>query len=129
MRPHSACLSLVYYWKQPNRFYDLAFYGEGLIMSTGTAREIVIIQRGLRNGATTEERVERWLAEIIVGRIVHDEPHVARALIVSLQADEYRQRHYPAKRVEREQAYQRALQFAEAAFGVNWSATHAPLVA
>jgi hypothetical protein len=98
-------------------------------MSVIIAKEIVVIRRDLRDGTATEERAERWLAELIVGCIPYDEPNVASARIFTLAVDDYRLRKYPAKRAERAQSYRQALRLADAAFGTNLQQVRTPLVA
>lgn len=88
-------------------------------MNARTAREIVVLTRTLRDGSITEERVERWLAELIVGCIPHEEPHVVRAKITPLPVDDYRTRSYPVEIGHKSQLYQHALALAYAAYGGN----------
>lgn len=98
-------------------------------MNSRTAREIVVLTRTLHDGSITEERVERWLAELIVGCIPHDEPHVARAKITVLPVDDYRIRSYPAKNSHQPQLAQRALALVQAAYGDNPLNVNLPRVA
>lgn len=98
-------------------------------MSSSSTREIVVLTRTLRDGSITEERVERWLAELIVGCIPHDEPHVARAKIAPLPIDEYRTRRYAVKNSPTSQLVQRALALVQAAYGSNPLNVNLPQVA
>ena len=86
-------------------------------MNTVTAREIVILVRELRDGAITEERLERWLAELVIGCIPREEPLVAKARIMPLPVDSYRQNKYPMKRSGA--AYRLALELARISGGLN----------
>ena len=88
-------------------------------MSRSTIQEIVVLTRTLRDGSITEERVERWLAELIIGCIPHEEPHVARARITPLPVDDYRTRSYPVENGHKPQLYQRALALAQVVYGDN----------
>ncbi len=98
-------------------------------MKRSTAQEIVVLTRTLRNGSITEERVERWLAELIVGCIPSDEPHVARASIAPLPVDDYRARSYPVKPGSQAHLQQRALALVQAAYGPNPLNVNVPRVA
>ncbi len=98
-------------------------------MSSSSTREIVVLTRTLRNGSITEERVERWLAELIMGCIPSDEPHVARARITPLPVDDYRARSYPARPGSQAHLYQRALALVQAAYGRNPLNVNVPPVA
>ena len=98
-------------------------------MDSRTAREIVVLTRTLRDGSITEERVERWLAELIVGCIPNDEPHVARAKIAPLPIEDYRARSYPAQPGSQALLHQRALALAQAAYGRNPLNVNVPRVA
>jgi hypothetical protein len=97
-------------------------------MNAVNARETVVLIRQLRDGATTEERLERWLAELVVSHIPHDEPDVAMAKSVTLPVDEYRQHHYPVK-FAATPAHQQALALAQVVFGSSLQNVSAPLVA
>ncbi len=97
-------------------------------MNAIQAREMVVLVRHLRDGTVTEERLERWLAELVMGCIAHHEPNVARAKIVPLPVEAYRHRHYPVKRTHH-RAYRQALALAKVAFGSDLSNAAAPLVA
>jgi len=81
-------------------------------MNTVTAHETVILIRVLRDGTVTEERFERWLAELVISCIPQHEPNVARARISTLPVDEYRLRPYSTKRANQREAYRCALEFA-----------------
>ena len=100
-------------------------------MNAIQAKEIVILIRVLRDGSMTEERLERWLAELVIGCISGEEPHVARAKITPLPIDEYRQRAYPVMRRSNHHAYQHALalEIARITGALNLVSTSAPLVA
>jgi len=98
-------------------------------MNARTAREIVVLTRTLRDGSITEERVERWLAELIIGCIPHEEPHVARAKIIPLPVDEYRTRSYTMKNHPASQLQQRALALVQVAYGGNPLNVNLPPVA
>lgn len=98
-------------------------------MNARTAREIVVLTRTLRDGSITEERVERWLAELIIGCIPLEEPHVARAKIAPLPVDEYRTRYYNVNNRPVSQVQQRALALVQAAYGGNPLNVNLPPVA
>jgi len=98
-------------------------------MNAITAREVVVLIRELRDGKVTEERLERWLAELVIGCIPREEPDVAKARIARLPFEAYRQKPYPMKRVSRRTIHRTALIFARVAYGADPLLGYAPLVA
>lgn len=98
-------------------------------MNAMTAREIVVLIRELRDGTVTEERLERWLAELAIGCIPREEPNVAKARIARLPVESYSRNPYPIRRVDRRTARRAALALAYVAYGGNPSVGYAPLVA
>src|SRR3989304_849742 len=85
---------------------------EVVCMNTMTAHETVILIRVLRDGTVTEERFERWLAELVIGCLPQHDPSAPRARISTLPLDEYRRRPYSTKRTSPHEAYRHALEFA-----------------
>ena len=53
-------------------------------------RAVVRVIRELRDGTVTEERMEWWLAELLVGCIPHEEPLVQSVSIIPVPVDSYR---------------------------------------
>ncbi|HJW83446.1 MAG TPA: hypothetical protein VJ754_04000 [Anaerolineae bacterium] len=94
-----------------------------------THREVVVLIRELRDGTVTEERLERWLAELVAGCIPGEEPNVAKARIVRLPVETYRRNPYPVKRANRQTIFRTALALARAAYGADPLLGYAPLVA
>ena len=88
-------------------------------MNVITARETVVLIRELRDGTITEERLERWLAELLIGCIPSEEPLVAKARITRLPIDTFRQHTYRATRGNRDRAYVLALQLAQISGGLD----------
>jgi hypothetical protein len=86
-------------------------------MNAITAREVVALIRELRDGTITEERLERWLAELLIGCIPREEPNVAKARIVRLRVEAHRRNHYPMRRADTETAHELALALACIAHG------------
>jgi len=93
-------------------------------MNAITARETVVLIRELRDGTITEERLERWLAELLIGCIPSEEPLVAKARITRLPIDTYRQQKYRVTRSGSHRAYAVALQLAQISGGSDL--LHAP---
>ena len=98
-------------------------------MNAIAAREVVVLIRELRDGTLTEERMERWLAELAIGCIPREEPNVAKARIMRLPVESYRRNPYPIKRASRWTIHRTALAFARAAYGSDLVLGYAPLAA
>jgi hypothetical protein len=98
-------------------------------MNAITAKEVVVLIRELRDGTLSEERMERWLAELAIGCIPREEPNVAKARIARLPVEQYRHKPYPMKRVSRQTIYRTALAFAHTVYGFEPLLGYAPLVA